>query len=90
MSEEKKKKWDFDSEEYKKMIKVNTERTELASEVNTKWTPDVPEPSPAPDTDTPPKSLHQRIEEDTTLTGTARAILEKTLRNPRVDTEDDS
>lgn len=91
MSEDKKKmeKSLFDTEEYKKMIKGNNARTELASEVNTAWTPDAPEPVEAP-TDNPPKSLKQRIEEDTTLTGTARAILEKTLRNPRVDTEDDS
>ena len=90
MSKEKKK-YDFDSPEYKKMIKANTERTELAGEVNTNWTPDTgPTITAKAEEETTKKSLRQRIDEDTTLTGTARAILEKTLRNPRVDTEDDS
>jgi len=87
MSEEKKKmeKELFDTEEYKKMIKANNARTELASEVNTNWTP-APEPVEAPTDNNPPESNHVvPVEEDTSLTGTARAILEQTLKNPRVD-----
>ena len=93
MSEEKKKmeKSLFDTEEYKKMIKANNARTELASEVNTNWTP-APESVEAPTDNNPPETQTPvvPVEEDTSLTGTARAILEKTLKNPRVDTEDDS
>ena len=88
MSEEKKKmeKALFDTEEYKKMM--NTKPAKMVSDVTP--APEPPEPLEPPTDNNPPESLKQRIEEDTTLTGTARAILEKTLKNPRVDTEDDS
>ena len=29
----------FDSKEYKELLKINSTRSELASEVNTEWTP---------------------------------------------------